>query len=79
MVIHLNLMEDNRKEIEMTVENLANLMMGELGWINFQLMIVVLITVICIAFLSWKIKKQNDTIEDLLDVVDYLDKTKVSR
>lgn len=63
----------------MTVENLANLMMGELGWINFQLMIVVLITVICIAFLSWKIKKQNDTIEDLLDVVDYLDKTKVSR
>lgn len=63
----------------MTVENLANLMMGELGWINFQLMIVVLITVICITFLSWKIKKQNDTIEDLLDVVDYLDKTKVSR
>lgn len=63
----------------MTVENLANVMMGELGWINFQLMIVVLIVIMSVAFLSWKIKKQNDTIEDLLDVVDYLDKTKVSR
>lgn len=63
----------------MTVENLASVMMSELSYINMQLMIVALIAIVGVVFLAWKLKKQNDTIEGLLDIVDYLDKTKVNR
>lgn len=51
--------------MELTVEELANVVMGELSYINFGLLMLTLVLIAIVALGIWKFKELNEHIAKL--------------
>lgn len=61
-----------RKGLEMSIEDLATVLLGEYSYTNVLLMILIVMLVIVIGYLVYKERKLNSTLDEMAREIRYI-------